>query len=176
MATLVAITYPEADRAEKAMESIDWSAFDRQINLKAACWITKENGELKVHEHGHPVAGKAALGGALGLLVGGLFAIPVVGIAAGAAVGIHKAREKEIGIDNAFVESIGAQLDSGSSAIFALVDGGADTIKAAGDLAQFGGTVHSADLSPDQLARFQALLDRNTSSTTPGSDAPTTPA
>ena len=160
MATLLAITYPESDRAEQAMESIDWSAFDKLINLKAACWVTKENGELKVHEHGHPLAGKAALGGALGLLVGGLFAIPVVGIAAGAAVGIHKAREKEVGVDNAFVESIGAQLDSGSSAIFVLVDGGADTMKAAGDLAKFGGTVHSSDLSEDQLSRFQAMLDK----------------
>ena len=160
MATLLAITYPETDRAKQAMESIDWSAFDKLINLKAACWITKEDGELKVHEHGHPVAGKAALGGALGLLVGGLFAIPVVGIAAGAAVGIHKAREKEVGVDNAFVESIGAQLDSGSSAIFVLVDGGADTMKAAGDLAKFGGTVHSSDLSEDQLSRFQAMLDK----------------
>ena len=176
MATLLAITYPEADRAEQAMESVDWSAFDRQINLKAACWITKEGGELKIHEHGHPVGGKAALGGALGLLVGGLFAIPVVGIAAGAAVGIHKAREKEIGIDNSFVETIGAQLDSGSSAIFVLVDGGADTTKAAVDLAQFGGTVHSADLSPEQLAQFQALLDKNTPSTIPAGDAPATPA
>ena len=173
MATLIAITYPEADRAEQAMESIDWSDFDRLINLKAACWVTKEDGELKVHEHGHPVAGKAALGGTLGLLVGGLFAIPVVGIAAGAAIGIHKAREKEIGIDNAFVEEIGAELDSGSSAIFVLVDGGADTSKAAGDLAKFGGTVHSADLSPDQLARFQALLDKDAA---PTGDAPTTPA
>jgi uncharacterized membrane protein len=160
MATLLAITYPESDRAKQAMESIDWSAFDKLINLKAACWITKEDGKLKVHEHGHPVAGKAALGGALGLLVGGLFAIPIVGIAAGAAVGIHKAREKEVGVDNAFVESIGAQLDSGSSAVFVLVDGGADTMKAAGDLAKFGGTVHSSDLSEDQLSRFQAMLDK----------------
>jgi uncharacterized membrane protein len=169
MATLLAITYPESDRAEQAMESIDWSAFDKLINLKAACWVTKEDGELKVHEHGHPLAGKATLGGALGLLVGGLFAIPVVGIAAGAAVGIHKAREKEIGIDNSFVETIGAQLDSGSSAIFVLVDGGADTAKAAGDLARFGGTVHSADLSSDQLSRFQAVLDKDAASS---GDAP----
>jgi len=173
MATLLAITYPESDRAEQAMESIDWSAFDKLINLKAACWITKEDGELKVHEHGHPAAGKAALGGALGLLVGGLFAIPVVGIAAGAAVGIHKAREKEVGVDNAFVESIGAQLDSGSSAVFVLVDGGADTMKAAGDLAKFGGTVHSSDLSDDQLSRFQAMLDKDAA---PTDDTPVAPA
>jgi uncharacterized membrane protein len=162
MATLLAITYPEADRAKKAMESIDWSDFDKLIDVKAACWITREDGELKVHPHGQPVAGKAALGGALGLLVGGLFAIPVVGIAAGAAVGIHKARQHDTGLDEAFVESVGNQLESGGSAIVVLIEEGADTAKAARDLAQFGGTVQSADLSPEQIDRFQAMLDKAT--------------
>jgi uncharacterized membrane protein len=161
MATLFAITYPDSDRAKLAMESIDWSDFDKQIDVKAACWITKENGELKVHTRGHPIAGKASLGGALGLVVGGLFAIPVVGLAAGAAYGIHKGRQKEIGIDEKFVESIGAQLESGGSAVFVLAEGGADTGKAANDLAQFGGTLHSADFSSEQIRHFQAMLDQN---------------
>jgi uncharacterized membrane protein len=160
MATLLAITYPDADRGKKAMESIDWSDFDQLIDVKAACWITRENGELKVHPRGQPVAGKAALGGALGLLVGGLFAIPVVGIAAGAAVGIHKGRQHDTGLDEAFVTSVGGQLESGGSAIVVLFEEGADNAKAARDLAQFGGTVHSADLSQEQIDRFQARLDK----------------
>jgi uncharacterized membrane protein len=170
METLLAITYPEADRAKQAMESVEWSDFDRLIDVKAACWITKEDGELKVHPRGHPVAGKATLGGALGLLVGGLFAIPVVGIAAGAAIGIHKGRQKVGGIDEAFVSSIGAQLESGGSAVFVLLEEGADTAKAASDLAQYGGTVHSADLSPEQIDRFQALLDQATQRAAPSGD------
>jgi uncharacterized membrane protein len=160
MATLFAITYPDPDRAKQAMESVDWSDFDRLIHVKAACWIDKENGELSVHPRGHPGAGKAAAGGALGLLVGALFAIPVVGLAAGAAVGIQKGRHRDDGIDDEFVNSIGAQLDSGGSAIVVLFEEGADTAKAAIDLAQYGGTVHSTDLPPDRLARFQVALDQ----------------
>jgi len=160
MAMLFAITYPDPTRAKQAMESVDWSHFDRLIDVKAACWIVEENGGLAVHPRGHPVAGKAIGGSALGLLLGGLLAIPVVGIAAGAAVGIYKGRHKDDGIDDEFVESVGAQLDSGGSAIVVLFEDGADTAKAAADLAQFGGSVHSTDLSSERLARFQAALDQ----------------
>jgi uncharacterized membrane protein len=172
MATLLAITYPDPNRAKQAMESVDWSDFDRLIDVKAACWISKENGELAVHPRGHPVAGRATVGGALGLLVGGLFALPVVGIAAGAAIGIHKGRQKDDGIDDEFVASIGAQLESGGSAIVVLVEEGADTAKAAWDLAKYGGTVQSADLPAERLARFQAALDQANQGAPPsGSDA-----
>jgi uncharacterized membrane protein len=160
MATLLAITYGDSDRAKQAMDSVKWLDFDRLIDVKGACWVSKEDGELKVHPRGQHVAGKAAAGGALGLLVGGLFSIPVVGLAAGAAIGIHKARQRDDGVDDAFVEAIGAQLASGGSAIFVLVEEGAGTARAARELAKFGGTVHSSDLSPDRLARFQAMLDQ----------------
>lgn len=160
MATLLAITYPDADRARKAMDSINWSDFDHLIDVNAACWITNDNGELKVHPRGQHVAGKAALAGALGLLVGGLFTIPVVGLAAGAAIGVHKAKAKELGIDEDFVTSVGNQIESGGSAIVVLFEEDADTAKAGMDLAQYGGSVHSSDLSPERLARFQASLDK----------------
>jgi uncharacterized membrane protein len=174
MATLLAITYPEPDRAKQAMESVDWSDSDRLIDVKAACWISKENGELAVHPRGHPIAGKATAGGALGLLVGGLFGLPVVGIAAGAAIGIRKGRQKDDGLDDEFVASIGAQLEAGGSAIVVLFEEGADTAKAGADLARYGGTVRSADLSPERLARFQAALDQANQDATPsGSDATT---
>jgi uncharacterized membrane protein len=174
VATLLAITYPDPDRAKQAMESVDWSDFDRLIHVEAACWISKENGELAVHPRGHPGAGKAAVGGALGLMVGALFAIPVVGLAAGAAVGLHKGRHKDDGLDDEFVSSIGAQLESGGSAIVVLFEEGADTGKAAADLAQFGGSVHSTDLAPERLARFQAALDQAEQATPPSGDATTT--
>jgi uncharacterized membrane protein len=172
VATLLAITYPEPDRAKQAMASVDWSDFDRLIHVKAACWISKENGELAVHPRGHPAAGKAAAGGALGLLVGALFSIPVAGLAAGAAIGIHKGRHKDDGIDDGFVASIGSQLEAGGSAIVVLFEEGADTAKAAADLARFGGSVHSTDFPPERLARFQAVLDQADQGTPPsGSDA-----
>ena len=74
-------------------------------------------------------------------------------------IGARKGRQKDDGIDDEFLASVAAQLDSGGSAIVVLFEGEADTARAASDLAQYGGKVHSADLAPDVLDRFQDLLD-----------------
>ncbi len=71
MATLMAISYPDHDRAQLAMASVDWLDYDKLLDVKAACWVTKENGELLVHQRGFPSAAKKTLGGSLGLIVGG---------------------------------------------------------------------------------------------------------
>lgn len=160
MAKLLAITYPAPDVARKAMDSITWSDFDHLIDVKASCWITNEGGELKVHPHGRHVAGNAALGGALGLLVGGLFTIPLVGIAAGVAMGVHRGRHKDLGIDETFLTAVENDLETGGSALVVLFEEEADTATAAMDLAQYGGTIHSSDLSAEQAARLQARLDQ----------------
>jgi uncharacterized membrane protein len=160
MATLLAITYPEEDRAGQAMESVNWIDFDRLVDVKGACWVSKDEEGVKVHPRSQHVAGKGAAGGALGLLVGGLFGLPVIGLAAGAAAGIHRARQRDDGIDDAFVAAVGEQLESGGSAIFVLFEEGASTAKAARQLARFGGTAHSSDLPSDRLARFQTMLDQ----------------
>jgi uncharacterized membrane protein len=161
MPTLIAITYPELDRARQAMESLDWADFDNQIDLSEACWMTKEGNELKVHPLRHPAAKHGAIGGGLGLLIGGLFAVPVVGLAAGATAGVMRARRKESGIDDEFIASIGSTMDAGGSAIFLLADPGADTGRAAQELVRYGGTIHSNELTSEQLAHFQAMLDQS---------------
>jgi uncharacterized membrane protein len=160
MARLLAITYPDRDRAKDAMASVEWLGFDKLVNLKAACWVTKEDGELMVHQRGYPTVAKKTLGGTLGLIVGGLFGLPVVGLAAGIAAGGYKGRKDDHRIDEAFIASVGEDLDAGGSAIFILWDEGADTAKSALELAQYGGTVHSTDLTPEQSSRFQGLLDQ----------------
>jgi hypothetical protein len=139
MATLFAITYPDPQRAAQAMASVERADAEHLIRLQAACWIGKENGELAVHPRERSGTGAAAAGGGLGLLVGALFSIPVVGLAAGAAVG--------------------DRLAAGGSAVVVLFEEGADTATAGVALVQFGGTVHSTDLPAERLARFQAALD-----------------
>jgi len=159
MATLMAITYPDRDQAKQAMASVEWLDYDKLLDVKAACWVTKENGELLVHQRGYPTAAKRTLGGTLGLIVGGIFGLPVVGLAAGIAAGGFKGKKDDHLIDDAFISSVSSSLDAGGSALFVLWDEGAGTARSAQELAQYGGTVHSADLTPDQVARFQTLLD-----------------
>lgn len=169
MPTLMAISYPDADQAKLAMASVEWLDYDKLLDVKAACWVTKENGELLIHQRGYPTAAKRTLGGALGLVVGGIFGLPVIGLAAGIAAGGHKGKKDDQLIDESFIQSVGSALDAGGSALFVLWDEGAGTARSAQELAQYGGTVHSADLTPDQLDRFQSLLDE-TNQEQPGSE------
>jgi uncharacterized membrane protein len=159
MANLIAITYPDPGTAAKAMEKVDWAAFDKQIDVIDACWMSNDDGEVTVHPGGHPVAAKAALGGGIGLVVGALFALPVVGLAAGAALGARRGKKAEHQLDDAFVESIKTQVASGGSALVVLYEGGADTERAGADLLQFGGTVQSTTIPNEQLVRIQRDLD-----------------
>jgi len=160
MANLLAITYSDRDRAKSAMSSVDWLNFDHQLDVKAACWVTKDDDKLVVHEKGQGHVAKKAVGGTLGLIVGGIFGLPVVGVAAGIAAAGHRAKRDDQHIDPTFIESVGAALESGGSAIFILWDEGADTGRSAVELSKYGGEVHSTDLTPEQFTRFQSLLDR----------------
>jgi uncharacterized membrane protein len=159
MATLIAITYPDAQTAKQAMELVDWANFDKQVKVLDACWMSNESGEIAVHPRGHRVGGKAALWGSMGLLVGALLAVPVIGVAAGAAIGAHRAKKQESQLDSSFVEWIKSQIANGGSAVVVLYEEGADTQKAGRDLAALGGTVQSTSVSSDELLRMQQMID-----------------
>ena len=159
MPTLFAVTYTELDQARQAMELVDWANFDKQVDVKAACWITNQDGEVTVHPHGHPVGTKAALTGGMGLLVGALFGVPVVGLAAGSAIGARRAKHHATVLDEDFVARIKAEVANGGSAIVVLYEPGADTSRAAGDLSRLGGTIHSTDISASDLEEIQKRLD-----------------
>jgi uncharacterized membrane protein len=159
MANLIAITYPDPGTAAKAMERVDWAEFDKQVKVLDACWMSTKDGSVSVHPAGHPVALMASVGGTLGLLVGTLFALPVVGLAAGAAYGAHREKKRERVFDEPFVESIKEQIAAGGSALVVLYEDGADTERAGADLLEFGGTVHSTTIPADRLAEIQARLD-----------------
>jgi uncharacterized membrane protein len=161
MANLIAVTYPDPETAKKAMERVDWADFDGQVNVLDACWMANDGGEVIVNPEGHPVVERAALYGAMGLMIGALFAIPVAGLAAGAAMGGYRGKQKGQHFDDEFAESIKSIVAQGGSAIVVLYEEGADTERAGADLAQLGGTVHSTTISNEELAGIQAALDRS---------------
>lgn len=141
------------------MDSVDWAGFDKQINVLDACCMTNQNGKVVIQPGGHSVAARALLGGALGLLVGALFAIPIAGLAAGSAVGGRRGKRGAQHFDDAFVESIRSMVAKGGSAVVVLYEDGASAEPTGADLAGLGGTVHSATISADELARIQSMLD-----------------
>ena len=154
MATLLAITYSEVDRAKRAMETvINWLDIDRLVDVQGACWVSKDEGELKVYPRGRHTAGKAAAGGTSGCSLAGF---------SGSPQGRPPVCTGPGGRTTASTKPSSPRSGSNSrrSAVLVLVEEGADTARAAQEVAKFAGTVHSADLPPDRLARFQAMLDQ----------------
>lgn len=159
MPDLIAITYPDSGTAAKAIEHVDWAGFDKRVDIIDACWMSNENGKVVVRPGGHPVLGRAVIGGTLGLVIGAVFALPVAGIAAGAALGAHRGAKKAHERDDPFIASIESEVASGGSALVVLFEGGTDIEGAGADLLEFGGTIRSTTISAERLAEIQARLD-----------------
>ncbi len=98
--------------------------------------MLRERGALTVHDYvclrwpvdadapavRHPRGGRraAGVGAFLGLVVGGLLAAPVAGVALGAAAGTAAARLREAGVDDDFLASVRESLSPGTSAMVVL--------------------------------------------------------
>jgi uncharacterized membrane protein len=96
-----------------------------------------------------------------GTLIGLLFLNPLAGLLAGAAFGAGAGALSgalvDYGIDDAFIRSLGATIEPGSSALFVLVRR-VTPDKVLPELRPFGGTVLRTSLSNEQEARLRQAL------------------
>jgi len=92
-------------------------------------------------------------------MIGLLFALPVVGLATGAAIGVHRGKHQQTQLDNAFVETIESQVANGGSAVIVLYEDGSHTQQAGKALAALGGTIHSTTVPAAELERMQQMID-----------------
>jgi uncharacterized membrane protein len=83
-----------------------------------------------------------------------------VGGAFGAAGGALDAKwwKDDFGIPEDFVQEVGAQVQPGDSAIFALLRSADPTVVAA-QLGSYGGVVLSTTLTPEQAKRVEEMLN-----------------
>jgi uncharacterized membrane protein len=139
------------------------------------------NGKLRIDASYQMTVGEgAAVGGFFGSLVGltlGAIAAPVTagasaavaaGIAAAGAVGgtlgaaggaVDAAWWKDdFGIPEEFVQEVGAQVQPGDSAIFALLRS-ADPTMVAAQFSNYGGVVLSTTLTPEQAKKVEEMLN-----------------
>ena len=110
----------------------------------------------------HPTASSAGKGSVLGGLVGMLVLAPVAGAAVGAGVAAVKARLHKAGIDEKFVEELGAQLTPGSSALVVLSsDGKLEELRPAleRELGRCDVVLLHAELSDDAPAAIVEAMD-----------------
>lgn len=122
MSSLVVVSYPAEDTADKVIEELKVLQKERLITLEdAAVVVRKANGKTQVKQ-AHNLVGAGALNGSFwGLLIGALFWMPWMGMAIGALSGALSGKLADIGIDDKFIKEVSDTVEPGHSAIFMLI-------------------------------------------------------
>ena len=170
MANLVAIVYPDEFRAAEVMATLKRLHAEYLLDLEDACYVTRDKakGKIKLHQAVNLTAAGATSGAFWGTLIGLIFLMPLVGLAAGAAAGALSGKLSDYGINDDFIKSVSAKLEPGTSAIFMLVRR-ATVDKVEPELAKFGGHILYSNLSKEAEEQFNKLLEE-------GANPPPAPA
>lgn len=117
--------FDDATGAEQAARSLRSAERDRLVKvLDYAVVSWPEGADRPMTKHSHRTARGAGWGAFGGAVVGALFLVPVVGGAAGAAIGAISKKTEGVGITREQLERIRSQVTEGTSALFVVTDQG----------------------------------------------------
>lgn len=181
MRELIVVGFQGNHRAAEVMDQIldlnaDWS-IDLQLEDAVAVYRTGD-GRLRLDENVQPTRGEGAgWGGLLGVMIGGLLAVPftagasaavaatalgagaVTGAATGALIGGEDAAEQRAtyGISEDFIKQVGGMVQPGQSALFLLAETDQPR-QIAERFRGYGGTILRTSLRPEQAKDLQQVI------------------
>jgi uncharacterized membrane protein len=122
---LVVAVFESGESAWNALVDARVAAASGRFELCDACVVARnDDGSVHVRESSDVTDKEGGGYGALwGLLGGALIGVPVVGAAAGVALGVYAARRRDFGITDAFEQRVAERLQPGKAAAVALVPG-----------------------------------------------------
>ena len=122
---LVVFTFDEENEARSALDALRNLEKAGRLSIDDSAVIRRgEDGKIHVdNKIDSSVKGGAAIGGMLGLIIGGLL-FPIGGLILGVAGGAAIGKMMETGVDKKFVEDVSNSLQPGSSALFVTSNGG----------------------------------------------------
>lgn len=127
MTTFTVWKFDSPDGAQHASEQLKDAQAEGLVKVLDHAVITWPVGAQQPERlhHGHDSVWHGAGWGALwGLLAGTLFLVPVIGGAAGAAIGAISKATEDSGIDKKQLETIRTEITEGTSALFLVTDQG----------------------------------------------------
>jgi uncharacterized membrane protein len=160
MATLTAWKFSTPQGADIALERLQKLDSQQLINVQDAAVVSWEVGRKKPKTRElHDTKKAGALGGGFwGLLFGLIFFVPILGLAIGAATGALFGSLADVGISNAFIDSVREKVTPGTSALFLLSsDAVMDRVQN-----EFAGTeaeLISTNLSAEQEAKLREAFE-----------------
>ena len=169
MSDLIAITYPDPNRAEEVHTLLSQLHADHSLEMDDICFVTKdEAGEINLHQFplayspaSSAHAGAAVNNGFWGMMIGALFLNPVLGGMIGASTGTLADNTGSVTVfDNTnhdFLRNLPAQMQTDSSAIFIwIADAASEPLLAA--LHDFGGMLLRTSLPKSKVALLKETL------------------
>jgi uncharacterized membrane protein len=122
MATLTAWKFPTPYGADAALEKLEGLQAQQLIQVQDAAVVSWEVGRKKPKTRElHSTKRAGALGGGFwGLLLGLIFFVPILGLAVGAASGALFGSMADVGISDAFIDTVRQKVTPGTSALFLL--------------------------------------------------------
>jgi len=158
VSSLIAIAYPDASTADQVRAELIQATKEHLLELDDAVVVEhRPDGKIKLHQ-AMSVAGAGAVGGALwGGLIGLLFLAPLFGMAIGAASGAVAGKFSDVGVDDAFMKTLGAKVPPGGAALIALGRAGAPE-KVIERVRPYGGEVIQTSLTDENEAQLRAAL------------------
>jgi uncharacterized membrane protein len=127
MTTFTVWKFDDPDGAARAEEMLKGAAKDGLVKIVDHAVVSwpADAGKPEVHSGtDDDVVRKGGWGAFWGLIVGTLFFAPLLGAAAGAALGALSAATEKTGITKDQLERIRAEITPGTSALFAVTDSG----------------------------------------------------
>jgi uncharacterized membrane protein len=159
MSAIVVLAYRDRSTAMAAMDALVALQTEGALRLDDAVFVERDSdGRVRVEQStGHQFGKRTGTGAVLGGVVGALFFVPVIGVAAGAAAGIAAAL-RDHGLDDDFVKRTGEALAPGSAALFLLV-AKADRARVIAAIKHFDALVIETSLPPDAEALLRVQLE-----------------
>ena len=155
MSELVVIAFDNETGATEMRDALIALQEQRLVTLDdAAVVVRRSDGKVKVKQ-AVSLVGTGALGGAFwGMLIGLLFWMPWLGLAAGALSGALGGALSDYGLDDGFVKEVGNTIQPGHSALFLLIRE-ANPGKLMDALKQFNGKILHTSLSKEAEAKLR---------------------
>lgn len=161
MSDLIAVAFDDEFKAERVRLDLLQMQHEHLVDLEeAVVAVHKIDGNVKLHHISHFTVPVALGGGFVGSLVGLILinpALALFGLVAGSGLGAVIGSLKEVGIDEKFMQDLGAHLKPGSSALF-IVAKKAKPDAILKEVKKFGGTVLQTPLKHDDEDKLRAAL------------------
>lgn len=126
MSSVLALSLPSEIDAQEALRRLGGMQKEHLVTILDAAIVTRDPTKNKVRvEQSHDLVTEGAFsGGFWGLLLGLIFANPILGLATGAigaGFGALLGKSSDIGINDDFMKQIGATLSPGRAVLFVMV-------------------------------------------------------